>query len=112
MKPAPNPSLDIILDGADTKTMYNSRDIYALFKHYTNLYLELHNFTQFGFLERIIDNFGTDRLLYGSNYPYSDPNIPLYMIFKSGIGKKEQDAILHNNAERLKNKRRPSAGLH
>lgn len=52
-------------------------------------------------LERRVKEVSSKKIIFGSDYPFSDPEIELLKIKKSAIPKEEKEDILHKNAEKL-----------
>lgn len=52
-------------------------------------------------LLRIIRQHGTDKILYGSDCPWSDPSSEIAMINELPLSAKDKEAIFHKNAEKL-----------
>lgn len=94
------PKMPIIIEGSDQKTIYYVRDVMGLCERYKNIYLEMHNFTQYRFLPYALEHVGSDRLLFGSFSPYNDMNGVLYMIDQH-TDEKTRTQILSKNFERL-----------
>ncbi len=90
------PNLPIIIDGADQKTIYHARAVMGLCEGFKNVYLEMHNFTQYDFLPYMLRSVGAERMLYGSRTPFNDPNGPLYQIFANST-EEECKLILNDN---------------
>lgn len=49
----------------------------------------------------IIQKHGTDKILFGSDYPMSNPSYELEILKKLGLNEKETEDILYNNACRI-----------
>ena len=94
------PGLPVILEGSDQKIIYYTRYVIGLCEKYKNLYLEMHNFTQYGFLQYALKNIGCERLLFGSFSPYNNMNGVLNMIF-ANTDDSGAEQILSKNFERL-----------
>jgi len=94
------PNLPIIIEGSDQKTIYYVRDVMGLLERYDNIYLEMHNFSQYGFLPYCLENIGAERLLFGSFSPYNDMNGVLRMIDKHTT-EEQKKLILSGSFERL-----------
>jgi len=94
------PNLPIIIEGSDQKTIYYVRSVMGLCEKYGNIYLEMHNFTQYDFLPYALKYVGADRLLFGSRSPYNDMNCPLYQIY-TNTDEAQRKLILSGNIERL-----------
>ena len=52
----------------------------------------------------IIQKHGIDKILFGSDYPMSNPSYELEIFKKLGLNKQETEDILYNNAYKLINK--------
>ncbi len=94
------PEMPIILEGSDQKTIYYARDVMGLCERYKNIYLEMHNFSQYKFFPYALEYIGAERLLFGSFSPYNDMNGVLHMIF-THASREQREMILSKNAERL-----------
>ncbi|MBR5218393.1 MAG: amidohydrolase family protein [Clostridia bacterium] len=94
------PNLPIILEGSDQKTIYYARDIMGICERYKNIYLEMHNYTQYKFLPYALEHIGAERMLFGSFSPYNDMNGVLYMIAQH-TNEAQRELILSKNFERL-----------
>lgn len=64
--------------------------------------------SSYGFLGRDIDNmkrlismWGTDRILFGSDFPMWDPADELEWLMRCGLSDADTEKILHGNAEKL-----------
>lgn len=94
------PNLPVIIEGSDQKTIYYVRDFMALGEKYPNIYFEMHNFSQHGFLPYLLKHIGAERLLFGSCAPYNDFNGVINMI-ASHASQEEKELICSKNFERL-----------
>lgn len=94
------PQLPIIIEGSDQKTIYYVRDVMGLCEHFPNIYLELHNFTQYQFMPYALEHIGSHRLLFGSRTPFNDMNGVLYQIF-THANDAQQKEILSGSFKRL-----------
>lgn len=94
------PKLPVILEGSDQKTIYYVRYFMGLCERYENIYLEMHNFTQYGFLPYLLEHVGYERLLFGSYSPYNDMNGVLHMIFNH-TDQVQREGILGKNFEKI-----------
>lgn len=79
------PRLPVIVEGNDQKLLYHNRFYIKLLEACPNLYLETHNLIQHGELEYIVNQCGIDRLVFGSYFPYNDPNSAMMMIARADI---------------------------
>lgn len=94
------PKLPIIIEGSDQKTLYYVQSVMGLCEKFSNIYLEMHNFTQYDFLPYALKYIGADRLLFGSRSPFNDMNCPLYQIF-TNADEAQRKLILSENIKRL-----------
>lgn len=94
------PNLPIIIEGSDQKTLYYVNSVMGLCEKFPNIYLEMHNFTQYDFLPYALKYVGADRLLFGSRSPFNDMNCPLYQIF-TNADETQRKLILSENIKRL-----------
>ncbi len=94
------PALPIIIEGSDQKTLYYVRDVMGLCERFPNIYLEMHNFTQYQFMPYALEHIGAHRLLFGSRTPFNDMNGVLYQIF-THANEAQQKEILSGNFKRL-----------
>ncbi|MDE6133306.1 MAG: amidohydrolase, partial [Oscillospiraceae bacterium] len=51
----------------------------------------------------LIDTFGVENVLFGTDYPMWEPKPELEMIDKINLTQNEREMIFHENAERLLN---------
>ena len=66
-----------------------------------NLYTETSIFGTTFAVRRVAENIGIEKIMFGSDSPYSDQELELLKIKKSGLGKKEISRILSGNSRRL-----------
>lgn len=79
----------------------HSRLTYPLLKTYRNFYIETGDMQAAGELKEICKKFGSERLLFGSDYPSNGIGGPLATLIGSGIGEDEMLNIAYRNGERL-----------
>lgn len=75
-------------------------------KRYDNYYLDIsaEGITRFGMLQQLKNEVGTDRLLYGSDFPSCNPCVFIAGVRNDPfITQDEKEAILFKNAQRLLN---------
>ena len=53
--------------------------------------------------KRIIENHGTDRILFGSDSPWESPSDTLKFLKSSGLTENDMELITHKNAEKILN---------
>lgn len=95
-----HPKLPIIIEGSDQKSIYYARYVMGLCERYENIYLEMHNFSQFGFLPYMLEHVGYERMLFGSFSPYNDMNGVLHMIYNH-TNEEQRAGILGKNFEKM-----------
>lgn len=79
----------------------SERLIYPLFKRYPNVYLETGDMGAAHGYERVCERFGSERLLYGSNFPSNSPGCSLHSFMTAKLRDEERENIAHKNMERL-----------
>ena len=79
----------------------SERLIYPLLKRYPNVYLETGDMGAAHGYERICEKFGSERLLYGSNFPSNSPGCSLHSFMTALISDSDRENIAHKNMERL-----------
>lgn len=70
-------------------------------KKYENAFVETSIVSSPKIIENRVKQIGADKILFGSDAPYSDQEIELLKIKKCDISKKEKDLILYMNALKL-----------
>lgn len=71
---------------------------------YKNLYFDASSSIDFMDLtqaKRIIKNHGTDKVLFGSDFPMHNPEGTIEKLLSLGFSKRDNDKILYKNAEKL-----------
>ena len=77
------------------------RLIYPLLKKYPNVYFETGDFGMTHGYEEVCERFGSQRLLYGSNFPSNAPGCSLNCLLTANITEEERENIAYRNMERL-----------
>lgn len=95
------PQLPVIVEGNDQKLLYHNRFFVRLLETCPNLYIETHNLIQHGIIEYIVNECGIDRLLYGSYFPYNDPDSAMMMITDADISEQSKFDIAGGHMRRL-----------
>ena len=75
--------------------------IYPLVKSYPNVYLDTSDLQEIIGIEAFVRRFGSERLLFGTNYPMDNMGGPLAALFGAKIGQAERENIAFRNFERL-----------
>ncbi len=77
------------------------REAIALQRRYKNVYLEISGLS-LGQLREVLDEADTDRVVFGSDWPFYHPVLPLAKVLIATEGRAELRAkVLHDNAARL-----------
>jgi predicted TIM-barrel fold metal-dependent hydrolase len=79
----------------------HDRFLYPLFKAYKNVYIESGDMQTAGEIKDICGRFGSERILFGSDFPSNNMGGPLATLVGSGINKQDMNNIAHHNIERL-----------
>ena len=107
---APNADPDSIVKLADRFPRLNiiighfasgSRHAIGAISEHKNLYLETSVQSTNYAIGRVARRIGAGKILFGSDAPYSDQEIELMKVRKSGLSKSDQDKILFRNALKL-----------
>ena len=74
----------------------------ALVKKYDNAYLDLCDIHRHsGIIDKMVDNVGSERVLFGTDLPWYDPNYCIGSVLCAKISDDEKENIFHKNAERM-----------
>ena len=79
--------------------------VYPLVKSYKNFYVDTSDFQEIIGIETFVNRFGSEKLLFGTNYPHDNMGGPLAVIFGAKISQKDKENIFSQNIERLMNGR-------
>lgn len=79
----------------------SARLIYPLLRAYPNFYFETGDFSQLHGFEEVINKFGSERILYGSNFPTNSMAGSIYTLLKSKMSDEARENIAHRNMQRL-----------
>lgn len=80
--------------------------VYPLVKTYKNLYFDTSDFQEIVGIETFVKRFGSEKLLFGTNYPKDNMGGPLAVIYGANISSQDKENIFHGNIERLMNGRK------
>ncbi len=94
------PNLPIIIEGSDQKTIYNIRYFMGLGEAFKNIYFEMHNFTEYGFIPYALQYIGAEQLLFGTYSPFQDFN-GLLKFLDMHTTPEQKTLIFHDNFQRL-----------
>ena len=93
------PNLTVIL--CNYGLWSHSRYTFPLLRAYKRFYIETGDMQTAGEIREICDTFGSERLLFGSNFPSNGIGGPLAALLGSGIGSDHIENIASRNIERL-----------
>lgn len=79
----------------------SARLIYPLLARYQNVYFETGDFSMLHGYEEVCRKFGSERLLFGTNFPTNTMAGSIYALMRAGITTKERENIAHGNLERI-----------
>ena len=75
--------------------------LYPLLKAFPNLYFDTSDLHEIIGVEALVNRFGSDRILFGSNYPCVNMGAPLTAILGARISARDKEKILGENVSRL-----------
>ena len=76
-------------------------DVIEILKSFPNAYTDTSGMTSHLMLQRAVNDCGAERILFGSDYPFWDPQVELRRIYVTDLGKDAERKILGENAARL-----------
>lgn len=79
----------------------SARLIYPLLNRYANVYYETGDMGLTHSYEEYCARFGSERLLYGSNFPTNYPSCSLNCLLTASLSDREKENIAHSNMERI-----------
>lgn len=74
-----------------------------MLKQHKNLYLDLSGtgMFRFGMLKYLAEKVGSERILFGTDYPICNPRMYVQAVYGEEISEKDREAILYQNTRRL-----------
>lgn len=79
----------------------SARFVWPLIQRYPNFYFETGDFSQLRGIEEVCEKFGSERMLYGSNFPTNAMSGSIYTLMQAKISDEDRENIAHRNMERL-----------
>ena len=79
----------------------SARLIYPLLKRYPNVYFESGDLGMTHGYEQVCEYFGSERLLYGTNFPSNNPGCSMNCLLTAKLSEQDRDNIAYKNMERL-----------
>jgi len=101
------PQLNIVVETQTQKILYHTRPLVALIRQCPNVLVEISNFVGAGFIEYAVEEFGAERLIFGSFQPINDPLVPIGMVIDAEISESEKAMIAGGNMRGLVDKVQP-----
>lgn len=95
------PSLTVVLSNYGLWS--HARYTFPLLKRYPNFHIETGDMQTAGEIREICRTFGSERLLFGTNFPANGMGGPLATLLGSGLPADQMENIAWNNAMRLLN---------
>mgnify|MGYP001472200600 CR=1 FL=1 len=95
------PNLPVIVEGNDQKLLYHNRSFIPLLKRHRNLYIETHSAVQHEIIEFLVHEAQVDRLLFGTYFPYQDPDSAMMMVTDADIPDEAKRNIAGEHLRRL-----------
>ena len=93
------PSLTVIL--YNIGWWPSARYVYPLLRAYPNMYFETGDFSMFGGYEQIVYKFGSERMLFSTNFPTNTMAGSIYCLESAPISEADKQKIAHMNFERM-----------
>jgi predicted TIM-barrel fold metal-dependent hydrolase len=78
-----------------------SRYYFPLLEQFDNLYLEVSSLLLYDQIEHYIEKFGSERLIFGTNYPNLPIEINTGRIILSDMSKADKDNIAYKNLDKI-----------
>lgn len=79
----------------------SDRFFYPLVNAYKNVYVDTSDFQEVRGIEAFVNKFGSERMLFGSNFPSDNIGGPITTLLGAKISAQDKENIAHANAERL-----------
>lgn len=98
-----NKKLPVILETSLKQCMFN-RFHFPLMEEFENLYLEVSGMLLMDQIEHYVEKFGSERLIFGSNFPNTTPEVNTTRIESADIDKGSKENIARKNISRLLDK--------
>lgn len=96
-----HPRLNLIAMAHDVKFLYYARNYFSLLRKHDNFYLESHNLVLPMELENLWAMCGKMHVVYGSYFPFANPDFGAYRVLNADIPEQEKRKICFENADRL-----------
>ena len=93
-----HPQLAVIASNCSYR---NNRYIYPLFDKFSGLYVELSRFMGAGAIEDVVQKYGSNRLIFGTNMPQFSGTAAISLLTYSDISTEDKNAIANGNLSKL-----------
>ena len=93
------PNLTVIL--TDYGLWGSDGYVYPLINAYKNIYIDTSDFQEVRGIEAFVNRFGSERMLFGTNYPMDNMGGSLCTLLGASISQEEKENIAYKNIERL-----------
>src|SRR5665811_520396 len=90
-------NMPIIIDGGESKELMYNCYILSLLSNTSNVYFETHNLLGFNQIEDLANFKGSDRLIFGSCYPFFNDSLGVSRLLNSSLNVKDKSKIAFNN---------------
>ncbi len=94
------PRLVIILTNP---SYYSQRKLYPLMKKFSHVYVETSTYLIYNGLEYLAQNFGSNRILFGTRMPFQDPGPAIARLSYASLNRKDKMMIASESLQRLIN---------
>ena len=81
----------------------SDRYVYPLVDNYANVYIDTSDFQEIIGIQAFVERFGSEKLLFGTNYPMCNMGGPIATLMGAKISIDDKENIAHRNIERLMN---------
>ena len=81
--------------------MIEFEDIFTIIPKYENVSVETSYSTHPRRIRQAVNALGSERILFGSDFPTNEPGFELYKIQNAHLKEKEMENVLYRNASRL-----------
>jgi predicted TIM-barrel fold metal-dependent hydrolase len=93
--------MPIIIDGGQSKELMYNCYILSLLNNTSNIYFETHNLLGFNQIEDLANFKGSDRLIFGSCYPFFNDRLGVSRTLNSGLDIKDKLKIASLNIKNI-----------
>jgi hypothetical protein len=93
------PKLTVVI--ANIGCWPSARFVYPLLNRYERVYFETGDFTMLRGYEDVCRKFGSERMLFGTNFPSNNMGCAVSALMGSCITDREKEAVAYGNLERL-----------